>query len=95
MMLAPSVFEGSVAATYNWLKRVYAGLDCEFASARKSATGYKVPAYADLGVTAEYVMNRRLSFWLRGGNLLNMEIQRNLLYAEKGVNFTAGICLNL
>ena len=94
MMLAPSVFEGSVAATYNWFKRVYAGVDCEFATARKSATGYEVPAYADLGVTAEYVMNRKLSFWLRGGNLLNMEIQRNVFFAEKGINFTAGICLN-
>ena len=54
-----------------------------------------IPGYADLGVYAEYVTSRSLSFWLRGGNLLNMTIQRNPLYAEKGPYFTAGICLNL
>ena len=48
-----------------------------------------------LDVFGEYVFNRKISLWLRGGNLLNMEIQRNLLFAEKGINFTAGICLNL
>ena len=54
-----------------------------------------VPGFADLGIYAELSSSRKLSFWLRGGNLLNMTVQRNPLYAEKGVNFTFGICLNL
>ena len=55
----------------------------------------KVPGYADLGLNLEYRTSSSLSVWLRGGNLLDMTIQRNLLYAEDGVYFTAGVCLNL
>ena len=95
VLLAPSSFEGNVSLTYDWRKRINAGIDCDFASARTSAAGFRMPGYADLGVYAEYAGSRRLSFWIRGGNLLNMEIQRNLMYAEKGINFTAGICLSL
>ena len=90
-----SAFEGDVAFMYSWSSRINAGVDCNFAAGRSSASGFKVPGFADLGVYGEYALNRKISFWVRGGNLLNMEIQRNLLFAEKGVNFTAGICLNL
>ena len=55
----------------------------------------EIPGYADLGIYFEFATSRALSFWVRGGNLLNMTIQRNPLFAEKGINFTAGICLNL
>ena len=94
-MIGPALLKGDMAAEYSWMKRLDAGLDCEFSLSRASSAGFVVPGYADLGIFAEYAMNRKLSFWLRGGNLLNMEIQRNLLYAEKGINFTAGICLTL
>ena len=95
VLLGPSSIEGNVSLTYDWRKRINAGIDCDFASARMSAGGFRMPGYADLGISAEYVSSRRLSFWIRGGNLLNMEIQRNLMYAEKGINFTAGICFSL
>jgi len=94
VLLLPASLEGDVSLLYDWNGRVYAGVDCLFSTARVSATGFRMPGYADLGAYAEYVMNRKLSFWVRGGNLLNMEIQRNLFYAEKGINFTAGICLS-
>ena len=55
----------------------------------------EIPGYADLGVYAEYVTARNLSLWMRAGNLLNQTVQRTPLYAEKGVNFTLGICMNL
>ena len=55
----------------------------------------KLPGYADLGVYGEYVSPHLLSYWFRVGNLLNMTVQRNPLYAEKGVNFTVGISLSL
>jgi hypothetical protein len=94
-MLAPSPLKGEMAVEYDWMQRLDVGVDCEFALSRSARSGFSVPSYADLGIYAEYAMNRKLSFWLRGGNILNMEIQRNLLYAEKGINFTAGICLTL
>ena len=102
-MFAPAVLAGDVAFSYNWNKRLYAGVDCQFSTFRKGSVLYsdgfvqaaKVPGYADLGLNLEYRTSSSLSVWLRGGNLLDMTIQRNLLYAEDGVYFTAGVCLNL
>lgn len=107
-VLTPAAFHGNAAVEYSWRNRITAGIDCGFSTAVKG--GYDVPepgtdlikvckvslpGYADLGLYAEYATARNLSFWLRAGNLLNMTIQRNPLYAEKGVNCTVGICLNL
>lgn len=90
----PADFNAEVSAEYNWLRRVYVGVDCEFASnARTDDKAVFLPYYVDLGAYAEYAVGKKVSLWLRGGNLLNMEIQRNPLFAEKGINFTAGICL--
>ena len=107
-VLRPASLTGEAAIEYNWKRRLFLGADCDFSTSGNgsyleySSSSYlipvqevRVPGYADLGLYAEYVTSRRLSFWLRGGNLLNMTIQRSPLYAEKGVNFTAGICLNL
>ena len=103
----PAPFKGDVEVMYDFKDRIYAGVDCEFSTARDgrayrqskegSSTDYMVtvPGYADLGVSLEYRCNNKMSFWARGGNLLGMTIQRELLYAEKGPYFTAGICLNL
>ena len=92
-VLTPAAFHGNAAVEYSWRDRIIAGVDCNFATASKGVG--VIPGYADLGVYAEYATARNLSFWLRAGNLLNMTIQRNPLYAEKGVNCTVGICLNL
>ena len=106
-LLFPAALTGDVAFAYDWKERVFVGLDCSFSSARKGIAYYsmnqflkkpvdaRVPGYADLGLEFEYVVNRKLSAWARGGNLLNMTIQRNPIYAEKGINFTVGVCLNL
>ena len=107
-VLRPARLTGDVALEYNWRRRVFVGADCSFATARKGEwsrsganqeeiLGYTMtmPGYADLGVYAEYVTSGMLSYWLRAGNLLNMTIQRNPLYAEKGVYFTVGISLSL
>lgn len=98
----PASFTGDVSFEYNFNRRIYAGLDCRFSSAREGGDVSLIydrrpviPGYADLGVSAEYVTSRGVSFWARGGNLLGMTIQRIPLYAEKGPYFTLGICLNL
>ena len=92
-LIAPSALSGEASFSYNWKKRVFVGADCGWATGRGNST-YDVPGYADLGVYAEYVATRKMAFWLRGGNLLDMKIQRNLLFAEKGISFTLGIKLN-
>ncbi len=99
-LFAPSAFTGDVNCEFNFNKRIFVGVDCDFATARKGTiTGYSsnvvIPGYADLGVNLEYAVSRAFSVWARGGNLLNMTIQRNPLFAEKGVSATVGICLNL
>ena len=103
----PASLTGDVSLRYNWKNRLYAGIECEFASARQGKYGSaqseevmtytksRIPGYADLGLELEYILNRRFSLWIKGGNLLNMTIQRSLMYAEKGPYFTIGFCLNL
>lgn len=105
--LFPAPFKGDISVMYDFYDRIYVGADCEFSDARDCYSyrkmskaedmAYKatVPGYADLGLNVEYWFNRKMSLWARGGNLLGMTIQRELLYAEKGPYFTAGICLNL
>lgn len=103
-LFLPAALNGDFEVGYNWGKRVYAGLDCVFSTSRSRASllfpdgtygSVSVPGYADLGVNFEYLASRKFSFWFRGGNLLNMAVQRNLLYAEKGPYLAVGICLNL
>lgn len=103
----PASMTGDLSVRYNWKSRLYAGLECEFASARQGKfgsaqseevmtyTASRIPGYADLGLELEYILNRKFSLWVKGGNLLNMTIQRSLMYAEKGPYFTLGFCLNL
>ena len=99
-LFMPAALTGDVNCEYNWKKRIFAGVDCQFATGRRgSIVGYydnvQIPGYIDLGVNFEYAVNRVFSVWARGGNLLNMAIQRNPLYAQKGASATVGICLNL
>ena len=90
----PAAFSGDVRALYNWHRRIYAGADCRFSTARDGAL-CSTAGYADLGIYLELRTARLFSFWIRGGNLLNMTVQYMPMYAESGINFTAGICLNL
>lgn len=90
----PAAFSGDVRAMYNWHRRIYFGADCDFSLPRESAL-CRLGSYADLGIYLELRTARLFSFWIRGGNLLNMTVQRMPMYAESGINFTAGICLNL
>ena len=100
-VFAPSAIVADSSIEYNIRKRIFMGVDCNYASARKIVVPVGeqqymlIPGYADLGVSVEFVTSRKLSLWARGGNLLNMTIQRTPLYAEGGISFTAGICLNL
>ena len=104
-MFAPAAFTGYVDLRYNLKKRIYFGIDCNFSTSRHGTVNFTdgsaplpevvVPGFADLGVNLEYAFTRKLSFWLRTGNLLDMTIQRVPLYTESGIYFTAGIRLLL
>ncbi len=94
----PSEFSMNLNAVYNWKKRIYVGLHCEAASGSDGVSGtlgqygpVRLPGWVDLGLSAEYRFTRKLSFWLYGGNLLNMTVQRVPLYAERGISCTLGV----
>lgn len=94
-VFVPSALTADVQFTYNWLKRIYAGVNLDFASARKS-TGVleDIPAYADLALVGEWKLNTKWSVWAKAGNLLGMSIQRVPGYVEKGPYLTLGIGLS-
>lgn len=103
-LFAPAPLSGDVSFEYNWNRRIFAGVGCAFATERTGSLTYMqegvskeavMPGYADLSLSFEVAVSRWLSVWLRGGNLLNMTVQRNPLYAERGISVTAGICINL
>jgi len=91
------LLSGRADVKYNFAKRIYIGVDADAASAREYWRGgmvsAKIPAFVNLGVNAEYVFAQNFSLWLRGGNLLNQRIERNVYVTDVGINFTAGLCL--
>src|SRR5574344_3867 len=97
MVYAPAAFSGDLRATYNWIKRIYAGLYLEGSTSRKDVYGLygDVPGFVNLGAFGEYRLNSKWGFWLQAGNLLGMAIERHPGYIEKGPYFTAGVSLNL
>jgi hypothetical protein len=100
-------FKASGSFTYNWNKRIYAGVSASYMGRRLQQypqeevpgadCGYaeKIPAYLDLGLNAEYKYNQRLSFWLRSGNLLCQPVYQQVLFAQKGLWATLGLTLTL
>lgn len=96
-LLPPSLF-GAAHATYNYRKRIYAGLDFEASTARNcSVPGYQLAfqPWMDLGLHAEFVFSGKLSFWLRGRNLLCESIQKLPMHIENGPEVTAGVIFHL
>jgi hypothetical protein len=94
--LKPAAVTGDMSFMYNYRQRIYAGVSCEFSTLRTGGQGsVTIPGYADLGVSLEYVTSRGLSFWIKGGNLMGMTIQRNPAYALDDPYFTLGISLKL
>lgn len=104
-VFAPAPYTASLDVEYNWKKRIYAGIHGDFSSGRHAVsdmsqgelqlTSLRIPWYLDLGLSFEYRFSRRLSFWVYGGNLLNMTIQKVPLYAMSGASITAGVVFSL
>ena len=106
-MVFPSPFSADVRISYCWAGRldIWTGVRASL-SRRSLVADYtggtyagtlemKVPGYADISVGAEYALTRRWKVWGRVGNLLNADVRQLPVYARQGINFTAGICLEL
>ena len=97
-VFAPAAVTGGIKATYNWNKRIYAGLSVDMSSARKATVGIthpKIPGFVNLGISGEYKLNRKVSLWLEGDNLLNHDIRISPLISECGPSVIVGASLTL
>ncbi len=97
-VFAPSTISGSIKGGYNWNKRIYAGLSVDMGSARKALVGIttpKIPGFVNVGIWGEYKLNKKLSFWLNGDNLLNHDIRISPLISECGPSVIVGASLSL
>ena len=94
---APPAFTADLRGRYNWDRRIWAGAFLEAASGRKclGTETEAIPAFFNLGLTAEYRLDGRWSFWAEAGNLLGMAIERAPGYIEKGPYGTVGLSLRL
>lgn len=95
-VFAPAAFTGTFRPAWHWGDRFAAGADVAWSTSRSAKSGnheFRVPAWVDLGLFAEYHLTRNLGFWVKGGNLLNQTLQRTPLHAEAGMHFTAGVLL--
>lgn len=80
---------------YNLRNRVFVGLSVEAVQSRGLVGGsIAIPGWCNLGLYGEYRLNKTSALWLRGGNLLNADVQKVPFIAEDGLNFIAGICMN-
>ncbi len=97
-VFAPSTVTADLKVTYNWFRRIYAGLSGGMASSRRAMVGanaVEIPWYIDLGAYAEYKLNSKLGFWLKGSNLLNQEIRQSPMFCQYGPSVIAGVTLSL
>ena len=88
------LFSGTADVTYNWNRRIFAGLWCEGRTACNALT-YPVPGFVNLGLKGEYLFSSRLGAWLKVGNILNRKIAWSPLHIEDGVYATAGISFKM
>lgn len=94
LFLGVPAFEGDFSVLYNWNRRIWAGASLKARSKRES-TLLEVPAFADLGLYAEYDFSRAFALWVQAGNLLGQRVVYSPTHIAGGVYLTAGISLKL
>lgn len=97
-VFAPAAVTAGLKATYNYMNRIYVGIGADMSTDRVATVGggqVVLPWYVDLGAKAEYRFNKHLGAWLKGGNLLNMDIRQSPMYSPLGPSVLAGITLSL
>lgn len=93
----PAPYRVDFSATYNWNRRIYAGIWADAAGARRDLSGVhpSILGYCDLGLSGEYRLDRRWGAWLKLGNLLGHKVEKTPGYSIKGPYFTLGFSLNI
>lgn len=103
----PSRYSGRIAATYNWNRRIFAGLSLAGCTSRSNPSRVVpgsfpgspsvdyVPGWLDLGLNGRYVLNQTFTFWGQAGNLLGQSVRTGLLHVQTGPYITLGVCLTL
>ncbi|MGN0190949.1 MAG: hypothetical protein ACI39U_04770 [Candidatus Cryptobacteroides sp.] len=98
--VAPAALTGSLDVKFNLMRRLYFGVGCDFSTPRQVHCGssdvpdFKLPAYGDPYLSAEYLCNRMLSVWLRASRFTGQTIFSAPLYSERGPRVTAGLSLS-
>ena len=97
-VFAPAAVTADLKVSYNWMKRIYAGVSGDMSTSRTAVVGgtsVELPWYLDLGVWAEYKFNKKFGVWLKGSNLLNHQLRTGPMYCPYGPSVTAGLTLSL
>lgn len=82
----------NLKGTYQWKSRIQLGFETEIASGLRGIAG--TDGYTDLGLYAEYSIDRKFSVFGRAGNLLGRKIILDNLMSHRGVYGTFGIVCN-
>lgn len=87
-------FEGYFYGEYNYRNRIYLGTKVLVHSKTPQLYGeeyVKAPAYANVILYGQYVLNYRFSIYAEASNLCNATIINQGLYVEKGVGIGGGV----
>ena len=82
---------------YNWRERIVVSADFNYLSRTSGDRwgAYEVPAITDLDLKIGYALNRKVSFYVKCGNLLNSGNEYVPLRLAPGRNFGGGVSLSL
>lgn len=97
-------FEAGGYAQYNWNRRFFASLNVDYFSASQIPFSIsspaeaqrllEMPAFVDLGLSFDFILNRHFTFYVKGGNLLGRDNFRYPMVAEKPFNAGGGVYIN-
>lgn len=91
--------QGEAYLGYNWDNRFFARVQCNFRGESNfvctDGTTGTASGFADLVAGAGYAYGDVFTFWLKGSNLLNTQLQYHPFYAGRGIGISSGIIVKL
>lgn len=91
-LFLPRRLKLNLKGAYRWKSRILFGIEAEISSGLRGEIG--TCGYTDLGLYAEYAMDRTISLFARAGNLLGRKIILENLMSRKGCYGTLGLVYN-
>lgn len=98
--ILPAALSGNLDVKFNIMRRLFFGVGCEFATPRMvhcgtaPVTDFKLPAYGDPYLSAEYRFNNMVSVWFKASRFTGQTIYSAPLYSERGPRVIAGVSLS-